>query len=110
MKITKLLALILTIILIFACTSCENLLCGGAPKGEYDPINVIMINDNHGVLDEEQGGMDRIASGISYYASLGNVVKIANGDMFQGTYVSSTLRGLPILDVLKELDFDAFVL
>lgn len=110
MKITKLLALILTIILIFACTSCENLLCGGAPKGEYDPINVIMINDNHGVLDEEQGGMDRIASGISYYASLGNVVKIANGDMFQGTYVSSTLRGLPMLDVLNELDFDAFVL
>ena len=110
MKLTRALALFLTIILIFACTSCENLICGSAPKGEYDPINVIMINDNHGMLAEEYGGMEKIASGIDYYASLGNVVKIANGDMFQGTYVSSTLRGLPMLDVLNELDFDAFVI
>ena len=72
-------------------------------------VNVIMINDNHGMLDEEEGGIDKIASGISYYASLGNIVKIANGDMFQGTYVSSSLKGLPMLDVLNELDFDAFV-
>ena len=77
---------------------------------DFSPINVIMINDNHGVLDEEDGGMDKIATGINYYASLGNIVKIANGDMFQGTYISSTLRGLPMLDVLNELDFDAFVI
>ena len=77
---------------------------------EFSPINVIMINDNHGVLDEEDGGIDKIATGINYYASLGNIVKIANGDMFQGTYISSTLRGLPMLDVLNELDFDAFVI
>ncbi len=78
--------------------------------GSISPINVLMVNDNHGVMDEEQGGMDKIASGISYYASLGNVVKIANGDMFQGTYVSSSLRGLPMLEILNELDFDAFVI
>ncbi len=77
---------------------------------DFSPINVIMINDNHGVLDEEDGGIDKIATGINYYASLGNIVKIANGDMFQGTYISSTLRGLPMLDVLNELDFDAFVI
>ena len=69
-----------------------------------------MINDNHGMLNEEVGGIDKIAAGIRYYESLGEVVKIANGDMFQGTYLSSTLRGLPMLDVLNELDFDAFVI
>ena len=62
------------------------------------------------MLAEEEGGMEKIASGIEYYASLGNIVKIANGDMFQGTYVSSSLRGLPMLDVLNELDIDAFVI
>ena len=73
-------------------------------------INVIMVNDNHGILNEDDGSLDKIATGISYYESLGNVVKIANGDMFQGTYVSSTLRGLPMLEALNELDFDAFVI
>lgn len=73
-------------------------------------INVIMVNDNHGMLDEDEGGIDKIAAGISYYETLGDVVKIANGDMFQGTYISSSLRGLPMLEVLNELDFDAFVI
>ena len=73
-------------------------------------VNVIMINDNHGVLNEGTEGMNRIAAGINHYASLGEVVKIANGDMFQGTYVSSTLRGLPMLDALNTLGFDAFVM
>ena len=73
-------------------------------------INVIMLNDNHGILNEDDGSLDKIASGISYYESLGDVVKIANGDMFQGTYVSSTLRGLPMLEALNALDFDAFVI
>ena len=110
MKITRLLALLLAVCITLCCTGCEFLLCGGAPRGEYAPVNVIMINDNHGMLAEEDGGMEKIASGIEYYASLGNIVKIANGDMFQGTYVSSSLRGLPMLDVLNELDFDAFVI
>lgn len=79
-------------------------------ESRISPINVIMINDNHGILNEENGSIDKIATGINYYESLGDVVKIANGDMFQGTYVSSTLRGLPMLDVLNALDFDAFVI
>lgn len=68
-----------------------------------------MVNDNHGVLNEEDGSMDKIASGISYFDSLGNTIKIANGDMFQGTYVSSSLKGLPMLEALNLLEFDAFV-
>ena len=125
MKSTKLLALLLTICLIFSFTACDTLsgiikkyITPDSEKTEVDekgdgarsPINVIMVNDNHGVLGEDNGSLDKIASGINYYESLGDVVKIANGDMFQGTYVSSTLRGLPMLEALNELDFDAFVI
>ena len=74
------------------------------------PINLIMLNDNHGILNEDNGSLDKIASGINYYQSLGDIVKIANGDMFQGTYMSSTLRGLPMLDALNAMEFDAFVI
>ena len=83
---------------------------GSTKPDKISPINVIMINDNHGILNEEKGSLDKIASGINYYDSLGDIVKIANGDMFQGTYMSSTLRGLPMLDALNAMNFDAFVI
>ena len=76
---------------------------------EMSYINVIMLNDNHGVLYND-GGIDKISTGINHYSSIGEVVKIANGDMLQGTYVSSTLKGLPMLDALNAMEFDAFVI
>ena len=79
-------------------------------SNDNDLVNIIMLNDNHGVLNEEKGSLDKIATGISYYDSIGDTVKIANGDMFQGTYMSSTLRGLPMLDALNAMEFDAFVM
>ena len=107
----KMLSMMLAPMLVFsfalsmsACDSTDS------PSGSISPINVIMLNDNHGILNEEQGSLDKIATGISYYDSLGDIVKIANGAMFQGTFVSSTLRGLPMIDALNALDFDAFVM
>ena len=91
-------------------TTPDNPNTGDTKPDKISPVNVIMINDNHGVLNEDKGSLDKIASGISYYDSLGDIVKIANGDMFQGTYVSSTLRGLPMLDALNTMNFDAFVI
>lgn len=102
----KLLILALLIFIVFTFTGCD----GFVAENNDSLVNVIMLNDNHGILGEDVGGIDRIASGIKEYASQGHVVKIANGDMFQGTYVSSTLHGLPMLDALNALDFDAFVI
>lgn len=124
MKTAKILALVLAIALVFSCTGCSlpipdifgNNGNGGFGNGNGNgagnstsDVNVIMVNDNHGILNEDDGSFDKIATGISQYAEKGEVVKIANGDMFQGTYVSSSLRGLPMLDALNALDFDAFV-
>ena len=127
MKSIKLLASLLLICLLFTCTSCnifntdssattgtQNTTTSSTPNTDNadggSSVNVIMLNDNHGVLTENNWNLDKIASGINYYESIGETVKIANGDMFQGTYVSSTLRGLPMLDALNALDFDAFVI
>ena len=116
MKTAKISAFVFLIFLVFAFAGCNNSSTGvgDSPEnggtGVISPINVIMINDNHGILHEDNRNMDKIASGIDLYASLGGVIKIANGDMFQGTYVSSSLRGLPMLDALNAMDFDAFVI
>lgn len=106
MKISKLIPYILSICFVFSNTSCNSAVTNNNPNN----VNVIMINDNHGMFNESEGGIDRIAAGINYYSSLGNTLKIANGDIFQGTYVSSTLKGLPMLDALNAMNFDAFVL
>ena len=127
MKSTKLLAFMLLVCLLLTCTSCnifntDTSTTTDAPDTTTSPssdtndiddgssVNVIMLNDNHGILTEDNWNLDKIASGINYYDSIGETVKIANGDMFQGTYVSSTLRGLPMLDALNAMDFDAFII
>ena len=115
MKKTKLLAGALSACFLFAATGCnlKDVFGSLLPSGNDDglsSVNVIMVNDNHGVLNEETGSFDKIATGIDSYESLGDTIKIANGDMFQGTYVSSSLKGLPMLDALNALDFDAFVI
>ena len=103
MKITKLIKLTILACTTFSCASC------GLFDQNYEYVNVLMVNDNHGVLNEETGGLDKIATGMNQYESSGNTIKIANGDMFQGTYASSSLKGLPMLDALNKLNFDAFV-
>ena len=110
----KIVSLILLIALILSCaafmTACDYFHFINSAPNSLSLVNVIMLNDNHGILNEEKGNLNKIASGINYYDSIGDVVKIANGDMFQGTYVSSSLRGLPMLDALNAMDFDAFVI
>lgn len=110
----KIVSLILLLALILSCsafmTACDCFDFINGATNSLSLVNVIMLNDNHGILNEEKGNLNKIASGINYYDSLGDVVKIANGDMFQGTYASSTLRGLPMLDALNVMDFDAFVI
>ncbi len=72
-------------------------------------VNIFSINDNHGDFYQNSNGIDRIASGINSLSGEYNI-KIANGDLFQGTYVSSTQYGLPMVDALNAMDFDCFVL
>ena len=111
--VSLMLALMFSSSFIVSMTACGdfNSSLGDSSQGDGNTsVNVIMLNDNHGVLSDENGGLDKIATGISHYDSLGDIVKIANGDMFQGTYVSSTLRGLPMLDALNAMNFDAFVI
>lgn len=74
-------------------------------------INIVMVNDVHGILNDETKGMDRLASIYKTLEADGDdYIKIANGDMFQGGYTTSILHGLPMIDVLNTMDFDAFVI
>ena len=64
MKISKLIPYILSICFVFSNTSCNSAGTNNNPNN----VNVIMINDNHGMFNESEGGIDRISAGINYYS------------------------------------------
>ncbi len=75
-------------------------------------VNIFMINDTHGsFVDTNYPGVERLSSLIKELTMLdGDYIKIMNGDCFQGSYVSNTLYGLPLVDALNLMEFDCFVI
>ncbi|MDD4000709.1 MAG: 5'-nucleotidase C-terminal domain-containing protein, partial [Bacilli bacterium] len=77
-----------------------------------DTVNILAINDTHGAFfTEDSPGLEKVQSAIEFLEKqYGNHIKIANGDIFQGSYVSNVNYGLPLLEALNLMEFDAFVL
>lgn len=75
-------------------------------------VNIFMINDTHGsFVDTDYPGVERLSSLIKQLTMIdGDYIKIMNGDCFQGSYVSNTLYGLPLVDALNLMEFDCFVI
>lgn len=83
------------------------------PSYEVNQLRIIQINDTHGAYhdDETTIGFSRVAAAIdeltlSYYST----IKIANGDLMQGSAFSNLLLGEPAIASLNECGFDAFVI
>lgn len=80
---------------------------------DLDEVRLFMINDTHGALYTDEGvpGLEKVSSLLkSLEAQHGSYIKIANGDILQGAYVSNINFGRPIIDVLNAMQFDAFVI
>lgn len=75
-------------------------------------LTVFEINDTHGSLTTEDNGygMAQVSTIIKELEKTSELLKIANGDIFQGSYVSNTARGLPFIEILNNLNFDLFVI
>lgn len=85
-------------------------------KIEIKPTNssVILfeINDTHGAFEttEDNPGIAKVAAVIKSLEKNNTVIKIANGDIFQGGYVSNITYGKCFIEVLNNLNFDCFVI
>lgn len=76
-------------------------------------INFAMINDTHGAFNDSNDGysigrVDTLIDNLEN--SNGEYIKIANGDILQGSYLSSKTYGYALIEALNEMDFDAFVI
>ena len=83
------------------------------PNHNINQIDIFELNDTHGAYwdDESIVGISRVATVIKNNSSDAyGVVKIANGDMLQGTAFSNMLLGEPAIAALNEMNFDAFVI
>jgi len=80
---------------------------------DVNKLEIFQLNDTHGAyLDgEDITGISRVATTIkNKTVDPYSVVKIANGDMLQGTAFSNMLLGEPGITALNEMNFDAFVI
>ena len=76
-------------------------------------VNFLSINDTHGAfLDSNDGNsMGRLDSFVTELREEDeNLITIANGDIFQGSYLSNTYRGKPMIEALNMMEFDCFVI
>lgn len=75
-------------------------------------MNIFMINDTHGAFNNSDfPGLEKVNTIIkSLEKTNGEYIKVLNGDALQGSYVSSTQYGRPIIEALNVMKFDAFVI
>lgn len=76
-------------------------------------VNIFAFNDTHGAFntDSNYTGIDKVDGVIaSLEGANGEYIKVANGDIFQGSYVSNKHHGLPLIEALNEMEIDAFVI
>lgn len=76
-------------------------------------IEIYQLNDTHGAYYDENEivGISRVQTCIDKTTvDPYSVVKIANGDMLQGTAFSNMLLGEPGIEALNYMNFDAFVI
>lgn len=120
-KFLNLLVVFLSFIMLFGCD-------GGIstpdtpdnPKGDDDQIiethdgkvEIFAINDTHGAIktDGKTPGMEKVQSVIKSIEKSSSLIKVANGDIFQGGYVSNETHGRVFIDVLNAMKFDCFVI
>lgn len=76
-------------------------------------VNIVAINDTHGafVTDRDNVGFEKVNTVIKTIEEAnGAYIKIANGDIFQGSYISNIHYGRPLVDALNTMNFTAFVI
>ena len=83
------------------------------PTKDISKLQIFQINDTHGAYynDDSIVGISKVATCIKEN-TIDDIatVKIANGDMLQGTAFSNMLLGEPAIASLNEMNFDAFVI
>ena len=83
------------------------------PDKEANKVNLLMLNDTHGAFSDSTDGysIGRVVTLIDTLEEKnGDYIKVANGDMLQGSYLSSKTYGYAIIEALNLMEFDAFVL
>lgn len=84
-------------------------------------LTILQLNDLHGYLEphwelvrdtptwsfKKLGGLARIATLFERERTEGSVLTLDNGDTFHGTFVSTSTKGLSMIELMNSLKFDA---
>lgn len=75
-------------------------------------VRFLMINDTHGAFTDSSSGasIGRLGTLVEELEQKQDYILIHNGDAFQGSYVSGSMYGLPLIDAFNTIGFDCFVI
>lgn len=71
-------------------------------------INIMSLSDTHGYL--ETTDIQSLSKISAYMNEYENTVRIAGGDMFQGSGISNLTRGRAMVDIMNAMEFDCMVI
>ncbi|MFA5543396.1 MAG: bifunctional UDP-sugar hydrolase/5'-nucleotidase [Bacilli bacterium] len=97
--------ILLIILLMFVISGC------GAKK-ESNTLTIFALNDFHGRIYDDNGGISKIGNYIIEEKNKrpDRTVVVASGDMFQGTAFSNLTEGEIVVDLMNEIGFDAMTI
>lgn len=77
----------------------------------FQVIELFSLNDFHGGAYTDISTIAKIGEYLQYKkSSTDHSIIVASGDIFQGTAISNYYYGLPLVDAMNEIGFDAFTL
>lgn len=108
MRKFNILLLIMCSLCIVGCNKEED------PKEEINSLKVLVVNDLHGALEEDNGeyGMARMAWLVEKERLVEGqkVLLLSAGDTFQGSAISNYSYGLNTIKVMNQMKFDAMTI
>ena len=73
-------------------------------------LTTYYVNDLHGALLRQQNAIGQIWCVILADSNVENSLFIAGGDMLQGQVISNYFEGASTIDILNQMNLDAFVI
>jgi 2',3'-cyclic-nucleotide 2'-phosphodiesterase/3'-nucleotidase len=79
---------------------------------DIDKITIYSLNDFHGNVQDDNGGLSRIGNYIieQKNKNVNGTVVLAAGDMLQGSAISNMSKGKVVLEAMEEIGFNAMTI
>lgn len=101
-------ALTIITFLTFTTLGCKEKTKANTVPSVNTEITILSINDTHGYLEtSKSSSISKIAAYMNRY---NEAIRVACGDMFQGSGISNLTKGRAVIETMNEMNFDCMII